>query len=190
MSRLVKLSRFLVLLDSHLICRMTNIAISHRCLVIAGNLQAINNVNHGLVEICCMEGHTDLLAYLHELGRLELPVWSKILKLACSELEEEAECAGAAAKTLTTPIDGSVNPNWKNVYDIGGVNMLVKVRNMCTCFGYLILYLAFALCSLLSCARKGNSHKFVMSGQHKGGSAINYVIMKLATHQTLLLLVI
>ena len=74
-----------------------------------------------------MEGYTDLLGYLQELERPELPVWSKILKFCTSELDDEAEAAGAAARALTAPIDGETNPNWRNVYDNGGVNLLVKV---------------------------------------------------------------
>ena len=77
-----------------------------------------------------MEGHTDLLDYLQDLDRPELPVWTKLLKFSCSELEEEAECAGVAARILTEHKDGKINPNWKKIYDSGGVNVLVKVSNI------------------------------------------------------------
>ncbi|XP_067933581.1 ankyrin and armadillo repeat-containing protein-like [Watersipora subatra] len=94
---------------------------------LGGKLDAINNVNHGLVEICCMEGHTDVLDYLQNLVRPELPVWNNLIKFCASDLEEEAECAGKAARILTMSSDGEINSNWKQIYECGGVSVLVKV---------------------------------------------------------------
>jgi len=71
-----------------------------------GNVSAVNTLNHGVVEICCLENHTEVLQYLVSLKRPELPVWKKMLKFCTSELEDEAESAGRALSTLTIPIDG------------------------------------------------------------------------------------
>lgn len=94
-----------------------------------GDLTAINTLNHGLVEICCLEKHIEVLRYLISLARPELPVWEKLLKFCTSELEEEAESAGQALYTLTCSEGGEViSPHWKNVYDCRGVKTLVDVR--------------------------------------------------------------
>ena len=92
-----------------------------------GNLEALNTQNHGLVEICCLEGHTDVLEFLESLKRAELQVWKKLLKFCSSDLEEEAECAGKSLCKLTEPKDDMTNLNWRNVYDNGGIAALVKV---------------------------------------------------------------
>lgn len=88
----------------------------------------MNNLNHGLVELCCLEQHYDLLEYLTNLNRPELPVWNILLKFYTSDIEEEALCAGQSLSVLTSPIEGSVNPNWKRVSDNGGITTLIKVN--------------------------------------------------------------
>lgn len=96
----------------------------------SGNLAAVNTLNHGLVEISCLEEHFDMLEYLVELDRAELPVWSKLLKFCSSDMEEESECAGKALSHLTKPLDEeTINPNWVHVYNCGGILTLIKVSN-------------------------------------------------------------
>lgn len=67
----------------------------------SANMKAINSQNHGVVEICCMEGHTDLLDFLVKEDHKDLPVWQKILKFCSSSEADEAEAAAKSLSELT-----------------------------------------------------------------------------------------
>jgi len=67
------------------------------------NLIAKNTLNHGIVEICCMEGHTELLEHFIKLAHEDVPVWTHMLKLVTSTSEEEAAAAGNCLAILTKP---------------------------------------------------------------------------------------
>jgi len=55
---------------------------------LAANLKVLNGYNHGIVEICCIEGHTELLQYLVKIDNPDIPVWKNILRF-CSSTDEE-----------------------------------------------------------------------------------------------------
>ena len=72
-------------------------------------MKAINSLNHGIVEICCMEGHTALLEHFVKLDHHEVPVWKNILKLIGSSSEEEAAASASCLAVLTTPGKTSIS---------------------------------------------------------------------------------
>lgn len=64
---------------------------------------AKNSANHGVVEICCLECHTELLEYLIKQNHKDMSVWKSILKFCSSSDEDEAESAGRCLSILSKP---------------------------------------------------------------------------------------
>lgn len=61
-------------------------------------------------------------------------------------MEEEAECAGKALFSLTEAKGEMTNLNWRNVYDNGGVNTLVKVGllfGLYACVSYIVIIFCY-----------------------------------------------
>ena len=69
----------------------------------AANKRATNTLNQGVAEICCLEGHTELLEHFVKQDYEEVPVWKNILKFISSSSEEEAAAAGHCLSVLTKP---------------------------------------------------------------------------------------
>lgn len=67
------------------------------------NRQAVNTLNQGIVEICCLEGHTELLEHFVKQDYEDVPVWKQILKFISSPSEEEATAGGHCLSELTKP---------------------------------------------------------------------------------------
>ncbi|KAH3714686.1 ankyrin and armadillo repeat-containing protein-like [Dreissena polymorpha] len=102
---------------------------SIQCLINLGaKVNAINNHNHGAVEICATKGYIPILQYFIKAKFDLLPVWKNLLKFLSSESEEEAEAAGKCLQTLTLPSDeGVINPYWEELYKNGCIPTIVKV---------------------------------------------------------------
>ncbi|XP_052818748.1 ankyrin and armadillo repeat-containing protein-like [Mya arenaria] len=99
------------------------------CLINLGSkINAINNQNHGAVEICANKGFIELLEHFISMGSDQLPVWKNLLRFLASESEEEAESAGTSLRTLTEPSSkGEINPHWEALYKNGCIPTIVKV---------------------------------------------------------------
>ncbi|KAL5021576.1 hypothetical protein ScPMuIL_000731 [Solemya velum] len=89
-----------------------------QCLIDLGaNIEVINRQNHGAVELCALNESIELLEYF--------------IGLKDEQSEEEAEAAGKCLQKLTEPHSKnneiSINPNWRFVYESGGVPIMIKV---------------------------------------------------------------
>jgi len=99
------------------------------CLVNLGaKVNAINNHNHGAVEICALNEYIELLEYFINMNSDLLPVWKNLLRFLASESEEEAKAAGKCLEILTVPLPGPhVNPHWDALYKNGCVPVIIRV---------------------------------------------------------------
>lgn len=68
---------------------------------LVGNKKAINTLNQGVVEICCLEGHTELLEHFVIQDYEDVPVWKNVLKFIASTSVEESAAAGHCLSVLT-----------------------------------------------------------------------------------------
>lgn len=102
---------------------------SINCLITLGaKINAINNQNHGAIEICALKNYIELLEFFIKLNSDLLPVWKNLLKFLSSETEEEAEPAGRCLQTLTQPSEeGEINPYWESLFKNGCVPTVIKV---------------------------------------------------------------
>ncbi|XP_013419847.1 ankyrin and armadillo repeat-containing protein-like [Lingula anatina] len=98
------------------------------CLISLGaKVNAINNQNHGVVELSANKHFIEILDFFLEKNFEDLPVWKRLLNYLSSEVEDEAESAGKCLRTLTQGSSEGMHPNWKAVVDNGGVPIIVKV---------------------------------------------------------------
>jgi len=112
-----------------LIAVTSGIVDSINCLITLGaRVSAINNQNHGAVEICANKNFVGLLEHFIKLNNEQLPVWKNLLRFMSSEVEEEAIAAGKCLETLTKETEGGgINPYWEALYKSGCVPTVVKV---------------------------------------------------------------
>lgn len=112
-----------------LIAVASGILDSINCLITLGaKVNAINNQNHGAVEICAMKNYINILEHFIKLNNDQLPVWKNLLRFMSSEVEEEAIAAGNCLETLSHETDeGEINPHWEALYKSGCVPTIVKV---------------------------------------------------------------
>lgn len=112
-----------------LIAVASGIVDSINCLINLGaRINAINNQNHGAIEICAMKNYIHLLEHFIKINNEQLPVWKNLLRFMSSEVEEEAIAAGKCLETLTQETEeGEINPYWESLYKSGCVPTVVKV---------------------------------------------------------------
>lgn len=65
-------------------------------------VNAVNSLNQGAVEICAVKGFVSLLEYFISLELPSLPVWKNLLKMMVADVEEEVEAAGQCLRALTS----------------------------------------------------------------------------------------
>ncbi|XP_050397843.2 ankyrin and armadillo repeat-containing protein [Patella vulgata] len=98
------------------------------CLLELGaKIEAINNQNHGAVEICALKGYTELLVYFLNKEDEKLPVWKKLIQFLGSDLEEEAEACGKSLQQLTDPSGSHYKKHREQLYNNGVVPAIIKM---------------------------------------------------------------
>ncbi|XP_059154242.1 ankyrin and armadillo repeat-containing protein-like isoform X2 [Physella acuta] len=91
-------------------------------------VEAVNTLNHGIVDIGVMKGHYSLLQNLSLLALPKLPVWKNLFKLLSSTSEEEVEAAGKCLDFMTgSNAESNLSSSWKSFLDNSGITAVVKL---------------------------------------------------------------
>ncbi|XP_038070212.1 ankyrin and armadillo repeat-containing protein-like isoform X2 [Patiria miniata] len=100
-----------------------------RCLVDLGSdLRYVNQQNLSVVELASLKMYVEIMEYFIKLDHKDLPVWSKLIKFASSDADEEAEAAGRMLVKLTEPgPDGLLSPNWEAIVENQGIQATMKI---------------------------------------------------------------
>ncbi|XP_076820559.1 uncharacterized protein LOC143465919 [Clavelina lepadiformis] len=97
---------------------------------LGARVNAIDNLNHGIVEICAMTENLELLHHFIEMNHADLDVWKRIIKFLSADTDNEAEKAALILGRLTKDSESEIkcdNPHWEPFVKTGGISAIVKV---------------------------------------------------------------